>query len=60
MSKEQIQAVFKQFEGSFKLMTMSEYENLKKMRGALSLALKPFKTFFCTEEKQAYVIARVA
>jgi hypothetical protein len=60
MSKKQIEAIFTQYKGSFKLMTLDELDNFKRMRKALTISLQVMKTLFCLDEKRAYVIVKVA
>ena len=60
MSKKQIEMLFTQYQGNFKLMTLSELDAIKSVKQALALSVKVVKTLFCVDEKKAYVIVKVA
>jgi hypothetical protein len=60
MTKEQIKALFNEYQGNFKLMTLKELDDVKRLKKALALSLKVMKTVFCIDEKKAYAIVKVA
>jgi hypothetical protein len=60
MNKEQIETLFNQYKGNFKLMTLDELDNVKRLKKALALSLKVMQTVFCIDEKKAYAIVKMA
>jgi hypothetical protein len=60
MSKKEIEALFTQYQGNFKLITLDELDNMKRLKKALALSLKVMKTVFCIDEKKAYAIVKIA